>query len=227
MLQQMYEQQILIYAMLAFMGIGLLAKTLLGCAYLQLIKAAKEMGVSENRLMKQIRLRFDTSYKIKMSVHNVDSFVDKYVYTYRYCGLPLFTLENIGGQMVVINLLIALFGGIAAYYSDCGQDVILSTLTVGACTTVLLIGYDFLWNLSGKQKLLHIHMKDYLENNLKSKLENESFYPEEMEEYRKEYFEREEKPSNETKGREQRKVSLEKQKEDERIIEEILKEYLV
>lgn len=265
MLLYIYEHNVLIYAMIILMGIGLIAKVMLAIAYSQLIKASKEMGASNNRLMKQIRLRFDTCYKIKLGVHNVDSFVDKYVYSYKFCGITLYTLENLSGQLTIINLLITLFGSVLAFYAKCGQDVILSTLTVGASTILLLIAFDLVASLSAKQRLLRIHMKDYLENNLKAKLENEYFLPQEMVAYRNSYFEKtkseevkEEKKSaekkaavadhetnKEVKGRvakaakeakETKEVekSIEKsveksakQLEDDKIIEEILKEYLV
>ncbi len=249
MLLYMYEHNIIIYAMFVLFGLGLLLKIILAILYHQLIKASKEMAVSENKLMKQIRLRFDTCYKIKLGVHNVDSFVDKYVYTHKYCGISLYTLENLSGQITMICLLFTLFGGMAAFLLECGQDVILSTLTVGSSTVLLLIACDMLLSLSAKQKLLRVHMKDYLENNLKAKLENEYFLPEEMEAYRHSYFEQEEddvkvaktkaaKTKTATSSSKADSKNVEKavakteakatiKEEDDKIIEEILKEYLV
>lgn len=252
MLLYMYEHNIIIYAMFVLFGLGLLLKIMQAVTYYQLIKASEEMATSENRLMKQIRLRFDTCYKIKIGVHNVDSFVDKYVYSYKIGGVSLYTLENLSGQITMIGLLLALFGGMAAYLLDCGQEVILSTLTIGSSTVLLLIAFDMLFSLSAKQKLLRVHMKDYLENNLKAKLENEYFLPEEMEAYRHSYFEAEEEGVKEIKTKtaktaakstpktagkaaqkaeakavQQAEAKAVKKEEDEKIIEEILKEYLV
>lgn len=244
MLLYMYEHNIIIYAMFVLFGLGLLLKIVLAILYHQLIKASKEMGVSENKLMKQIRLRFDTCYKIKLGVHNVDSFVDKYVYTHKYCGISLYTLENLSGQITMICLLFALFGGMAAFSLKCGQEVILSTLTIGASTVLLLIACDMLLSLPAKQRLLRVHMKDYLENNLKAKLENEYFLPEEMEAYRQSYFEQEEDDKKTIKSKSVKQSAkaasknVEKavakteakaimKEEEDKIIEEILKEYLV
>jgi len=244
MLLYMYEHNIIIYAMFVLFGLGLLLKIILAIVYHQLIKASKEMGVSENKLMKQIRLRFDTCYKIKLGVHNVDSFVDKYVYTHKYCGISLYTLENLSGQITMICLLFTLFGGLTAFSLKCGQEVILSTLTIGSTTVLLLIACDMLLSLSAKQKILRVHMKDYLENNLKAKLENEYFLPEEMEAYRHSYFEQEEgdlkviktkaaKSSSKATSKNVEKAVAKteakatKKEEEDKIIEEILKEYLV
>lgn len=239
MLLYMYEHNIIIYAMFVMFGLGLLAKIVEALAYHQLIKASKEMGVSENKLMKQIRLRVDTCYRIKLGVHNVDSFVDKFVYSHKFCGMSLYTLENLSGQMTILCLLITLFGSILAYWLKCGQDIILSTLTIGASTVLLLIAFDMLLSIPAKQRILRIHMKDYLENNLKAKLENEYFLPEEMEAYRQSYFEKKDVIKKEKNIKEEKVTSkldktiaktdadLAKKEEDEKIIEEILREYLV
>ncbi|MFA9463545.1 MAG: hypothetical protein ACERKN_04570 [Velocimicrobium sp.] len=240
MLVYMYEHKIIIYAIIALFGVGFLVKIIQAIAYGQLIKASMEMGISENRLMKLIRLRFDTCYKVKLGVHNVDSFVDKYVYSYKFCGISLYTLENMSGQITMICLLVTLFGSILAFSLKCGQDVILSTLTVGACAVLLLIALDMLFSLSSKQKILRIHMKDYLENNLKAKLENEYFLPKEMEAYRHSFFEKEKEEPKEIKTKEiklkdEKRPKLgikvdakaKRKEEEDKIIEEILKEYLV
>lgn len=235
MLLYMYEHNLLIYAICILFGVGLLTKLVLTITYFRLMRAAKDMGASENKLMKLIRLRFDTCYKIKLGVHNVDSFVDKYVYSHKFCGITLYTWENISGQINMITLLLGLFGGGLALFLKCGQDVILFTFAVGASAVVLLIAFEELFSLNAKKKMLRIHMKDYLENNLKAKLENEYFLTNEMEDYRNDYF----KNKKEDEEEEEEAVPLAKQKiknsvetltekeEDEKIIEEILKEYLI
>ncbi|MDK2807315.1 MAG: hypothetical protein PWP24_44 [Clostridiales bacterium] len=226
MLHYIYEQKIVIYAMEILLGIGFFIKLIQLIGYRYLIAASKNMGASEHRLMKQIRLHFDTCYKVKMSVHNVDSFVDKYVYTYKFCGISLYTFENIGGQILILMLLITLFGSIGAYYSNGGQALILSTFIWGACSAILLVAVDIFFGFAAKQKLLRVYMKDYLENYLKARLENEYFMPEEMEAYRKSYFHKEHEGGAEPPVT---KENLQKrgQKEDEKIIEDILREYLV
>lgn len=235
MLLYMYENNIIIYALFVLLGVGVLIKIIEGLAYRQLIKASKEMGVSENKLMKQIRLRVDTCYRIKLGVHNVDSFVDKSVYSYKFCGISLYTLENLSGQVTILGLLITIFASILAYFLECGQDIILYTLTIGAGTVLLLIAFDMLLSLPAKQKILRIHMKDYLENNLKAKLENEYFLPEEMQAYRQSYFEKNavgekaeaKKEVFDSKADGKKIENSSKNDEDDKIIEEILREYLV
>ncbi len=243
MLHNMYENHILIYTIIFLGTLGVIFKIILAGIYSSLIKAARDMGTSDNKLMKNIRIKFDACYKLKVGVNNVDIWVDKYVYSHKFSGIPLYTWENIGGQLLIVCGLIALGGSVLAYFLKCGQVVILSTMVSGGLASLVLIAFEILLNLPTKRNLLRIYMKDYLENNLKAKLENEYLMPEQMEEYRNEYFETvsEKTKTGKSKGdspkaqkvhkamEKTEKIAgqMSKNQDEEKIIEEILKEYFV
>lgn len=225
LLSKMYVNNIQIYVILAFGIFGILSKLVLDIGYHRLLKESERIGSSENKLMKTIRLKFETCYKIKIGVNNVDIFVDKYVYNYKICGISLYTWENLCGQLITLCALIALGGGLGAYLTKCGENIVLSTLLAGAIAAVLLIAFEYLLNLPGKRTLLRVNMKDYLENNLKAKLENTYFTPEELEEYCNSYFnEKEKKQEPEAIVEEQVQAA---DSESQKIIDDILREYLV
>ena len=229
---ELYEEKWLIYAILTAGGIGLLGKMVIAAVYGSLVRASNEMGNSKNKLMKLLCLRFETFYKLKIGVNNVDTFVDKYVYKQKFCGIGLSTWENFSGQMTVVCVAGAILGSVWGYFLHCGQDVILFTFLCGMSMVVLLIIFEGLFDIRGKKERLRVNMQDYLENYLKAKLENEHLTPEVLESYRQAYFEDTAKES----GKKVEKRAMQKQKKlalqeetaavQERIIEEILKEYL-
>lgn len=236
MLLHMYELRLPIYVIGGLCILGLLSKLVLLADYRRLVKEAEHMGQSRNKLMKNMRLRFEASYQVKLGVYNVDTFVDKYVYSHKCLGISLYTWENIGGQLMILCGLLSIFASGGAYFLNCGQDVILSTIAVGGISVLLLLSAEVLFNIPVKRMLLRIHIKDYLENTLKAKYENEYFTPEELEAYHKSYFEEEEEDRN-AEGRQRRReayhdlsaeemAAAEDDQEKERIIEEILQEYL-
>ena len=96
----------------------------------------------------------------------------------------------------------------------------------------MLIFFDNFLNIRGKKEMLRINMQDYLENYLKAKLENEHLTPEVLENYRRAYFEEtveNQKKKVEQKAAEKRRklaIREETAAVQEKIIEEILKEYL-
>jgi hypothetical protein len=196
MLQKMFEENILIYAMIGMCGLGIVTKWLVSLAYKRLIKASDQMGSSKNKLMKLMRLKFETCYKLKIGVNNVDVFVDKYVYKHRFCGILLYTWENFSGQLLLICMLTGSLGAVLGLIYECGQTIVLSTFFAGIFTSALLITFENLLNLNMKKNVVRVNIKDYLENYLKVRLEKEYFNPEVLAEYRNEYFVPEVKSTN-------------------------------
>lgn len=229
---ELYEGNWLIYAIFIAGGIGFLAKLITAVVYGSLVKASDEMGSSKNKLMKLLCLKFETFYKLKIGVNNVDTFVDKYVHKQKFFGIELSTWENFSGQMTVVCIAGAVLGSVWGYFLHCGQDTVLFTFLCGMAAAFLLIIFEGLFDIRGKKKRLHINMQDYLENYLKAKLENEHLTPELLENYRQAYFEdtiKEDKRLTERKAaQKQKKLALQEETAavQEKIIEEILKEYL-
>ncbi len=231
----LYQNNILIYVMVGIGVIGLLADLLCSIMYQKLLKASLDMGNSENKLLKLMRLRFETCYQLKLKVNNVDNFVDKYVNRHKFLGIFLCTWERICGQMIALCMTIAIVGSFMAYYFNCGQQAFLYTLGMGIIVVTVLIATQVILDISKKKQFLYCNVKEYLENYLKAKLENELLSPEEMEAYRNAYFEedreakKKEKALAAKKEREEArrtKAEMAAAKEQEKIIEEILREYL-
>lgn len=194
--QELFDNHILLFVMAALCGLGILVKFLIYGIYKNLIMASDNMPNTNNKLMKLVKMKFEACYKLKIGVSNVDIFVDKYMYKYKYCGVLLYTWENISGQLLILCLLTGAVGAGLAVYYECGKTAILSTFFIGLLTSALLIIFESFLNLTAKRNVIRVNMKDYLENMLKVRLEKEHFHPEKLEAYRKEYFETNNKETN-------------------------------
>lgn len=188
MVQQLYDNYVFIYGMAGLCALGILLKILVSRTYKRLIKASDNMGSTKHKLMKLMKMKFEACYKLKIGVNNVDSFVDKYVYKHKVCGIHLYTWENIGGQLLVLCLLAGSVGSVLGLAYNCGKNDILVTFFTGVFTSSLLIVVESFINLGAKKSILKANITDYLENFLKVRLEQENFTPEVLEEYRQEYF---------------------------------------
>lgn len=191
MIQELFNRNLFIYIMVALCALGILLKLLLGILYSRLIKASDNMAASKNKLTQTMKKKFETCYKLKIGVNNVDIFVDKYVFRHRFCGILLSTWENICGQILMLCLLVGSISTILGLIYECGKQQILSTFSVGILTSGMLIFLEGLTNLGGKKELFRLNMKDYLENILKVRLEQEQNQPDFIEQYRKEYLQEE------------------------------------
>ena len=155
----------------------------------------------------------------------MDSFVDKYVYRHKFCGILLYTWERICGQAIAACLAITIIFTFLGYYYDCGKDMILFTLGLGISVSTMLIAFQVMLDLNKKKDILATNISDYLENYLKAKLENEYFSPEELEQYRNAYFNKTEDSEDES-DEAIKTIEAESDAEKERILEEVLREYL-
>lgn len=187
--QDLFDNYILIFVMVGLCGLGIMVKILIYGIYKNLIMASDNMSNTSNKLMKLVKMKFEACYKLKIGVNNVDIFVDKYMYKHKFCGVLLYTWENISGQLLILCLLTGAVGAGLAVYYECGKTAILSTFFIGLLTSALLIIFESFLNLPAKRNIIRVNMKDYLENMLKVRLEKEHFHPEKLEAYRKEYFE--------------------------------------
>ena len=94
------------------------------------------------------------------------------------------------------------------------------------CATLLpcfvLYMQDLVLDLTERRERGKVEIVDYLENVCQPRLENEFFHQEEMQEYRKEYFDKERKQLDKLLQPEQIQFT----KEEQKVIEEVLKEYM-
>ncbi|WP_167957661.1 hypothetical protein [Anaerosporobacter faecicola] len=222
MVQQLYDDYIFIYGMAGLCVLGTILKIMVSGTYKRLIKASDNMGSTKHKLMKLMKMKFEACYKLKIGVNNVDSFVDKYVYKHKICGIHLYTWENISGQLLILCLLAGTVGSVLGLASNCGKNDILITFFTGVFTSSLLIIVESFINLGAKKSILKANITDYLENFLKVRLEQENFTPEVLEEYRQEYFkstvlkDRKKEKNKESKSGQASQVEVEDQYEKSR-----------
>lgn len=180
-MKSIIEQYMLVYGMIALGVIGIVLKIIVSGVYNHLIHASDKMGNSDNKLMKLIKLKFETCYQLRIGVHNVESFVDKYVYRYRVMGVLLTTWENLSGQVLILSMLYGTAIVVSAIMTGVSQDALFIHFFTAIAVCAVLVLMDSINNLSVKRKRLQINIVDYLDNYLKIRLENEMMQAEESE----------------------------------------------
>lgn len=219
-------------------GLGvfcLLFKSAVSHMYVRLIKEAGKMGKSEHRLMKMLLTKFETCYQLKMGVENVEIFVDKYLNAFRICGIYLSTWEVVGDVIFGITLLLSLLANLYITIMQYERRIMMDFLLAGIAVCGVVILEDMILNLRFKKKRLMVEIQDYLENIYKPRLENQIFHGEEMEKYHREYFDEQRIQPEEllSDGNEKEPTDsepilrIEFTKEEEAVIQEVLKEYMV
>ena len=187
MVKFLYEENIIMYVFAGLCGLGIMVRLIVDLVYRHLVKESENPAETKNKLLKLMKMRFEACYKAKIGVNNVDTFVDKSVLKYRFCGVLLSTWDNFSGQVLFLNLLIVPISAVFGVAYDCGQQLVLLTGAVGILSSAILILVDKSINLPAKKRILRLNLLDYLENFCKVRLEQEVFHPELYEQIRKEF----------------------------------------
>lgn len=188
MIEKIFDRNILIYTMGGLFVFGILLNFVLRIIYFRMLRASRNMGRTKNKLLKKMKIKFETFYKLNIGVNNVDAFVDKYINNHKFFGIWLITWENLCGQVIILCALIGSVGALLGGIYEVNRQGILSVFSVGILTSGLLITFWGLLNLALKKELIRLNVVDYLDNYLKKRLEQEVNNPELIEEYKKAYF---------------------------------------
>lgn len=191
MIKELLEQQIFMYAMLGLCIAGSISKLTLSVVYGNLVKASLHMPETGNRLFKLMRLKFEACYKLKISVHNAENFVDRYLVNHKFCGLFLQTWRKFGFQMTFLCVCVGMSGAVLGMMEECSRRLILEHAGMGLLTGAFLYLLDGLCAFDLKSAQMKANAVDFFDNFLRSRLENEYFHPEEMKEYCQAFFEKE------------------------------------
>lgn len=166
MLSELLNQGMLIYIIAGVCLLGLLSEWIHKRLYRRLMKESALMATSKNKLIRQIRLKFENSFRANSGMDNVRAFVDKYIYQHKFMGIRLHGWNRFSAAAAV---LCAVIGGIGAalhyYLSEAIEDTYVYAGAVGISLALLGVG-AFLFSASYAKQVTIANILDYLENNV-------------------------------------------------------------
>lgn len=242
MIQKIYDSSIIIYAFAGLCGLGILIRFILNMVYIYLVKESDKLGTTNNKLLKHMKMKFETCYKLNIGVNNVDTFVDKSMTKYKFLGILLSTWENFSGQVLLLSFLIIPVSTVFGAVFEISRDKILYTGATGVLVGAALVLVDKMTNLQIKKQMIRLNLLDYLENFCKVRLEHEISQPEKLEQFRIEYLTAIQTKENKTKTEpankdelsrrqearkrkeEEKRLLLQKREEEQRKIDEARRE---
>lgn len=183
-----YENYWMMYTLIGGCALGLFLRLISNLYYRYLVKATKNVTETKNKMLKKMKLKFDTCYQLGIGVHNVDSFVDKQGYYIKFCGVLLSTWDNICGQIRTIILSVTVMLGALALYLKCGQAVVMYTSFVSISCLLFFYVVDKWMDTPLKQKMIRANLSDYFENYLQVRLEKEVDNPELVKRFQEYYM---------------------------------------
>ena len=98
-IDKLFSENILIYTMIGVFVFGVLLKIILNIGYSRMIRGSTNMGSTKNKLLRKLKFKYETFYKLKINVNNVDAFVDKSISNHKVLGILLTSWEKFSGQL--------------------------------------------------------------------------------------------------------------------------------
>lgn len=172
MKEWMIQQGVIMYILAGCLVVGLVSAMVANHGYKKLIREADMMGNSDNRLLKYIKLKFSSYYKLNMRPQDSRALVRHYLHKYKIGFWSAATWRNIPVVMMAVSglafgiwLILMMFQGRPV------TDLVMIGVVWGM-TEIVLMTQNRLYNYPEKQEALEWHVMDYLENFLKNKIES-------------------------------------------------------
>ena len=165
------EEKLITIGMFLCLGFSIVLRMFLGLLYRNMIKEADNMASTENRLLKQCKIKFASCYQMSNGVANIPVFVDKFLNRMSLGHLSFETIYHLSGQLMLLSVV---FSGVGVCKSIMGGR------TVGDVLPFYIVSFFGLYiyfsvstvvDIRGKKRVLKVNLVDYLENHLSPRID--------------------------------------------------------
>ena len=179
------EEKVVSALMAASLVLSIFLRIFLGLLYRNMIKETDNMASTNNKMLKQCKLKFANCYQLSNGVANIPIFVDKFLGRLTFGHMSFGLLYHLSGQAMLLSVV---FSGVGI--SRCivrGKTLgdILPFYIVSFVGLYLYFSVSTVVDIKGKRRMLKVNLVDYLENHLSpridvTKQDIEMLYGEEM-----------------------------------------------
>ncbi len=164
------EEKWITAGVLTFLILSLFARMMLGFLYRSMIKEADNMASTNNRLLKQCKLKFANCYQMNNGVANIPVFVDKFINKLSLGPFSFMTIYHLSGQSMLLSVICAGLGICKGIIDGRTLGEILPFYIVSFLGLYLYFTVSTLVDVKGKRRVLKVNLVDYLENHLSSRI---------------------------------------------------------
>lgn len=186
------------------------------------------MSSTENKLLKQCKLKFVNCFQMNAGVANIPVFVDKFLNRIRFLGITIPGFHHLSGQLTLLSVFTGGIGICRGIINGESFGAILPFYILSFLGLYLYFSVTSLVDMQTKRDVLRTNLVDYLENHMVNRL---SLNLEEIEKTEKAAPERAVNTENaETSSVQKTEKPLKIKafgKAEEEELEELLKEFLV
>lgn len=169
---------------LFFLLLSILCRFIAGVLLKKLIKEAENMSATDNRLLKQCKLKFQNCYELNGGTVNATAFVGKFMQNIRIGNCSLRLIGQLSGQFLLISVFADGIGACLGLAHGETLGEILPYYLIAFLSLYLYFSVSGLIDVPGKKETLETTITDFLENRMSERMKSvkkDSAYLEELE----------------------------------------------
>ncbi len=216
----MTEQTIITIILFTLLLLSISMQIIIGVLFQNMINETDNMSATDNKILKQCKLKFVNCYQMNQGVPNIPVFVDKFINRIKLGWFTIPTLSHLSGQIMLLSVFTAGVGACRGIIKSSPITEILPFYIISFSGLYLYFSISTIVDIKGRTRILKVNIVDYLENHMVTRLS----IPE------MEMILEEDKPVKKEKGvrviQKEEKEDKIFSKLDQRELEELLREFL-
>lgn len=153
-----------------FLFLSVFTQILLGFLYQNMIKEADNMATTDNKLLKQCKLKFANCYQLNHGVANIPIFVDKFLNRLAWGPFSFETLYHLAGQSMLVSVIFAGIGICKNIAKGLTLGEVLPFYIVSFLGLYMYFSISAVVDVKGRKRILKVNLVDYLENHLSARM---------------------------------------------------------
>ncbi len=165
------EERIISVFMGLFLVLSVLTRLGLGMLYQRLIKETDNMAATENKMLKQCKLKFANCFQLNHGVANIPVFVDKFLNRLTIGHLSFDGIFHLSGQLMLLSVVCSGIGVCKSIIQGRMVGEILPFYIVSFLGLYVYFSVSTIVDVKGKRRVLKVNLVDYLENHLSARID--------------------------------------------------------
>lgn len=171
MFEVFMEEKVVTVLMLSCMVLSVFLRVFLGLLYRNMIKEADNMASTNNKMLKQCKLKFANCYQLSNGVANIPVFVDKFLNRLSIGHISFSMMYHLSGQAMLLSVVFSGVGICRRIVSGSTLGDILPFYIVSFLGLYLYFSVSTMMDIKGRKRALKINLVDYLENHLSPRID--------------------------------------------------------
>lgn len=164
------EEKIISAAMGLFLVLSILGRLWLGMLYQRMIRETDNMAATDNKLLKQCKLKFTNCFQLNNGVANIPVFVDKFLNRLSVGHMSFNMLYHLSGQCMLLSVVCSGIGVCKSIIQGRLLGELLPFYIVSFLGLYVYFSVAALVDIGGKRRTLKTNLVDYLENHLSAQI---------------------------------------------------------